>query len=301
MPALDLNDASTLHDFRDRMDAFRCAATANPIRKGQSFTLKFSCNDAHDVDDRHRTIAPSLQTLVSTSTTWYLNRSLQSGIGENAQVWVASHEPQANEANTPNSIVLKIMQESFTTFPHVDWEDYDIRSYVVQEDRVSNAVTAYRRLSDFQGSVLPYFFGHHVETAPWGERLDILAFEYISGPSMEAVVYHNEEPRYARWIAPETYTKLAKSAIEALLIVHARRILHNDIELRNIFIDTEKCQLVIIDWEMCSVDQTDHDEWVISEERKLVDVLHGVGSSVARAMVLWANSRIPQLDCYVSD
>ncbi|KZV81885.1 hypothetical protein EXIGLDRAFT_730396 [Exidia glandulosa HHB12029] len=306
MPSLDLTNSATLDAFYTRMKKFRAAARASPIEQGHSFTLKLTYQASNAPNGhRRRHINPDLQALVSKSSRWYLQHALQSAPGQNAQVWLATPNPDAETQSSQSAahcIVLKIMQESFTDFPNPRWSPDDLGMYRTQEDRVSTALSAYERLSDLQGSALPYFFGLTVTTASWGEKLHILAFEYLPEPSLETVDHDRTE--FVKWTDHKTYFTLAKSAVNALQAAHERNVLHTDLASRNIVIDSANQQLVIIDWERCEVDVRDRDDRAIREQRTLVGVLCRVvdgASPTGKAIGIWANGRIPGLNSYVSN
>ena len=61
------------------------------------------------------------------------------------------------------TLVFKFMIPSYTQLPEYDTTTIDIVTgmYVFPEVRATKEATAYKKLADFQGSTLPYFFGMH--------------------------------------------------------------------------------------------------------------------------------------------
>ncbi|KZW01527.1 hypothetical protein EXIGLDRAFT_829999 [Exidia glandulosa HHB12029] len=129
-------------------------------------------------------------------------------------------------------------------------------------------------MSKCQGSTLPYFFGAHKSTAPSGEPIDIMAFEYLHGPSMMAYRDNlNDDALFAKWKEWDNYRLLAASFVKTLKMAHECKIIHRDLHESNLIIDEENSRIVVIDWELCVIDGEKHEFW---EKQELMGVQHMV-------------------------
>ncbi|TRM63143.1 hypothetical protein BD626DRAFT_630293 [Schizophyllum amplum] len=111
-----------------------------------------------------------------------------------------------------------------------------------QKDIVAYQAAAYNALAKHQGGTVPYFYGAHKITAPWGEPVSVLALEYIHGPclwemraALDSDAPHNTA--FMEYQDYERYLSLFQSAMKTITDAHDVDIQHCDIRDAHILVD----------------------------------------------------------------
>ncbi|TRM63141.1 hypothetical protein BD626DRAFT_569189 [Schizophyllum amplum] len=105
-----------------------------------------------------------------------------------------------------------------------------------------------QRTCKYQGCTVPYFYGAHKVTAPWGETVSVLAMEYVTGPRLWEVrtALDSNAPlitAFTRYQNYERYFSLFQSAIETITYAHAHDTRHCDIRDAHFLVDVAHDQV----------------------------------------------------------
>lgn len=158
-----------LKNWIQRLENYEITSQSAPLASGYEFSFDASAPGL-PTTDKHRPLPPVLSTggplrlrlvrLLRPSK----NRSARSRMPSG--VWLAHVVSEAAEVPAPPiSVVVKILQPSQMPHPKVtlgDCEDYMLPYYwrdYAPDLRARDEAAGYDFLPEFQGTVLPYFFG----------------------------------------------------------------------------------------------------------------------------------------------
>jgi serine/threonine protein kinase len=119
---------------------------------------------------------------------------------------------------------------------------------------------AYRRLSEFQGQLVPKFQGRYRYSTGSDEATAIL-LEYIQDPSLDR---HDG-------LTETELKKILNVGTEALDKIHSRGVCHFDIQPSNVFWNSTTMALKFVDWEFSLFDQPAEAESDWYELRKALE------------------------------
>ncbi|TRM63148.1 hypothetical protein BD626DRAFT_569195 [Schizophyllum amplum] len=246
---------SSIMEYWKRMAAFDKASNHSPLREGSTFDLALV--EPPPLDRAGARDAPCFP--FSTQATFVLCRPLQQGDNYYSQVWVARQISRGSDVEGAE-LVLKFIIPSQLDLPSEELTEEHIMwaSYFYPEDIVAYQAAAYNALAKQQGCTVPYFYGAHKVTAPWGELVSVLALEYISAPCLWEIRdalglnYPDDDaphiPAFMEYLNYEKYFALFQSAIETITNAHAVNIRHRDIRDAHILVDLAHNRVVLIDW-----------------------------------------------------
>jgi serine/threonine protein kinase len=119
---------------------------------------------------------------------------------------------------------------------------------------------AYRRLSEFQGQLVPKFQGRYRYSTGSGEATAIL-LEYIRDPSLDR---HDE-------LTETELQKILDVGTDALRSIHSQGVCHFDIRPSNVLWNSSTMALRFVDWEFSLFDQPAEAESDWYELRKALE------------------------------
>ncbi|KAK7054871.1 hypothetical protein VNI00_003334 [Paramarasmius palmivorus] len=225
--------------FCDEMRTFQDAASDNPLVPGLLFSLSL---DSPTLDSHVQAYSPRPLPLQHRHTgrtvSFQIVHAIQEGEDYHSQVWLAKPVELKSDA----CLVFKfIVASHLPQKDEVPEEDYRSLDQVV-----ANQLEPFERLSFFQGSYLPWFYGVHEVIMPWNERGRLFVMEYIPAKFESGF----------RGMDLEGYVRLFKTAMNVLDTAHKACITHGDIRLDNLLFDNADHsngshpgpRLVLIDW-----------------------------------------------------
>ncbi|TFK90030.1 hypothetical protein K466DRAFT_597266 [Polyporus arcularius HHB13444] len=251
-------DADYRFTFGDQegTKAWLANASLSPLSAGTTFTITLEAPNLPSTCARPSSMRALPALPFSVATQYTLTMPLQEGVGYRSQVWLAAQSGLFQ--NSPAApVVFKFVIPSNGDIPDGDLSDKGVftdmdrgRYFIFPYDLVKGEAASYRSLADFQGSTLPYFYGVHQVTMPWGEPAWMLAFEWIPGTPgslyhLNNVLTDGGETKYRDF---EPFMRLFHSALDTLQSAHKRNINHADVRAANILIDEARDQVVWIDW-----------------------------------------------------
>lgn len=118
--------------------------------------------------------------------------------------------------------------------------------FLVADKEYTRKVAAYKALSDFQGSIIPQYYGSYSLDIPLEEMEDkrnvrLILIKYILGMSIQKAIPDG--------ISQELRQSITKSFVEFDTLVYARNILLRDLQPRNIMV-TESGHAVLLTLQM---------------------------------------------------
>ncbi|KAK7060931.1 hypothetical protein VNI00_000664 [Paramarasmius palmivorus] len=235
--------------FCKEMRALKAAAPKRPIAPGALFHLVLN---RPELNARMETYSPRPlplhPDLPGTKTSYEIVEALQAGESYHSQVWLA--KPLGPHSDSDTLLVFKFIVAS-----HLPQQDEVPRaSYRSLEQVATNQHEPFEKLWFLQGSFLPWFYGVHEVTTPWGEPGKLFVMEYI--PTTFRAFTESESQAK---MSVEAYANLFKKTLRILDIAHEASITHGDISLDNLLVDTTTStptfddpgsipRLVFIDW-----------------------------------------------------
>ncbi|KAI5885149.1 uncharacterized protein SCHCODRAFT_02594471 [Schizophyllum commune H4-8] len=249
-------DRASVVEYQSRMFDLQCEYARKPTSQGMEFELVLVAgySNARPPLNEPRPRVPPFVPL-GTPARFLLVEPLQTDYGYRSQVWLARLATTGADVDPDVTLVFKFIIPSYTQLPEYDITSADIIMglYVFPEVRAMKEATAYKKLADFQGSTIPYFFGMHNVTLPHGEVAYLLVFEYIVGPTLQEVQAQidalDASSLTTKFWNYEQYIGLFLEAVTTLREAHDRDAYHCDIKEAHIIVDENNGHPVLIDWE----------------------------------------------------
>jgi serine/threonine protein kinase len=138
---------------------------------------------------------------------------------------------------TERELFAKFFDPSFYT-PHDSEFTGSATEYM--EQQCTNEVNSYQRMKTLQGTSVPRFIGRYEYTKEDGGSVGLILLEYISAPLLIT----------AYDLQPNEFEILQIKSVEAIELIHACGVIHNDVAAHNIFWDRDKCRLIVCDFAM---------------------------------------------------
>ncbi|KAI4518466.1 hypothetical protein K525DRAFT_208464 [Schizophyllum commune Loenen D] len=242
-------------DYQSRMLDLLGKCAGKPTSQGMVFELVLVAdysNATSPLSEPRPRAPPSVP--LGTPARFILAEPLQIDYGYRSQVWLA-RLAATGDVDPDVTLVFKFIIPSYAQLPEYDTAAIDIITgmYVFPEVRATKEATAYKKLADYQGSTLPYFFGMHNVTLPHGEVAYLLVSEYVVGPILLAVQAKIDAPDASPTITKfweyDQYFALFCEAVTTLREAHSRGAYHCDIKEAHIIVDENNGHPVLIDWE----------------------------------------------------
>ncbi|TRM67120.1 hypothetical protein BD626DRAFT_169382 [Schizophyllum amplum] len=255
-PPFIAGNPASISAHRNRMRALRSLYDEKPLTEGMTFDLAIKSPASSSFVDNKRNLPP-FSPIYDLNSRFSLCSPLQSGTGFHSQVWLAHSLSLTADHHVP--LVFKFIIPSFLKLPTTDLQEIHIIDgmYLHPNDSVAYEVAAYEKLWQFQGSSIPYFYGVHDITMPWGEKAYLLVLEYIIGPPLAdlqtAIDSEAEGPATKYYRDYETYHTLFHKALDTVRAAHSKGVYHVDITERNILLDEENDRPVFIDWQNVTI------------------------------------------------
>ncbi|TRM63556.1 serine/threonine kinase, SPS1 [Schizophyllum amplum] len=245
--------SESVRSYCELMIDFEGASHRSPLSEGLIFELTL-VPPAATLENGGAGARDTPHFPFSAQATYVLVRPLQQGSNYRSQLWVAK-QVFPNDEEGGAELVLKFIIPSHLELPRDDTNESFIMwgAYIYPDDVAAYQVAAYNTLAMHQGATVPYFYGAHKVTAPWGEVVSVLAIEYIAGVPFRSIrtVVNSDAPCLAtlkKYRDYEHYFALFKSAIDTIEAAHANGVQHGDVRDANMLVDVVHDRIVLIDW-----------------------------------------------------
>lgn len=149
------SDPVSVESLSLELSAARDRAHEDPWREGMVVECALSGVAVSSIE---RPLPSFVNSKAGTTTSFRLDRPLQSGDDKWSQVWLAQALPVHSDSNASSFAIVKIIQPSLCRIPQPN--ENNTWTYREPEEVAMREVEFYEKARELQGSVIPYLYGH---------------------------------------------------------------------------------------------------------------------------------------------